>query len=47
MPWDWAFDDNAGHYKVFVKLKKGNGPPPVIIERKPTTPIKPTLPVKP
>jgi len=37
VPWDWKFEDNAGFYKVFVKLKKGNGPPPVIIERK-TTP---------
>ena len=45
VPWDWSFDDNAGFYKVFVKLKKGNGPPPVIIERKApptaTTPVKP------
>jgi hypothetical protein len=28
IPWDWQFDDNAGFYKVFVKLTKGNGPPP-------------------
>ena len=34
VPWDWKFEDNAGFYKVFVKLKKGNGPPPVVIERK-------------
>jgi hypothetical protein len=32
VPWDWKFEDNAGFYKVFVKLKKGNGPPPVVIE---------------
>jgi hypothetical protein len=37
VPWEHAFDDNAGFYKVFVKLKKGNGPPPVIIQRKPLT----------
>jgi hypothetical protein len=24
--WDWKFEDNAGYYKVFVKLTKGNGP---------------------
>jgi len=28
LAWDWAFDDNAGFYKVVVKLTKGNGPPP-------------------
>jgi hypothetical protein len=28
LPWDWKFEDNAGFYKVFVKLKKGNGLPP-------------------
>jgi len=28
LAWDWKFDDNAGFYKVFVKLTKGNGPPP-------------------
>ena len=38
VPWDWSFDDNAGYYKVYLKLKKGNGPPPPpIIERKPPT----------
>ena len=38
VPWDWKFEDNAGFYKVFVKLKKGNGPPPIVIDRKgPTT----------
>jgi hypothetical protein len=47
VPWDWKFEDNAGFYKVFVKLKKGNGLPPVVIERKPMTPIKPTTPIKP
>jgi hypothetical protein len=43
VPWDWKFEDNAGFYKVFVKLRKGNGPPPVVIERKtaPTTTVKP------
>lgn len=41
VPWDWKFEDNAGFYKVFVKLKKGNGPPPVIIERRATA-AKPT-----
>jgi hypothetical protein len=50
VPWDWKFEDNAGFYKVFVKLKKGNGLPPVVIERKPTStnpmPIKP-MPIKP
>ncbi len=35
VPWDWKFEDNAGFYKVFVKLTKGNGPPPVVIERVP------------
>jgi hypothetical protein len=34
LAWDWAFDDNAGFYKVFVKLTKGNGLPPPVIERK-------------
>ena len=43
LPWDWKFEDNAGFYKVFVKLKKGNGPPPVVIERKGTA----TKPKKP
>jgi hypothetical protein len=28
IPWDYQFDDNAGFYKVFVKLTRGNGPPP-------------------
>ena len=37
VPWDWKFEDNAGFYKVFVKLKKGSGLPPVVIERKTTT----------
>lgn len=37
VPWDWKFEDNAGFYKVFLKLKKGNGPPPVVIERKTPT----------
>jgi hypothetical protein len=27
LAWDYKFDDNAGFYKVFVKLTKGNGPP--------------------
>ncbi len=37
--WDWKFEDNAGFYRVVVKLKKGNGPGPIVIERKsPTTP---------
>jgi hypothetical protein len=26
--WDWKFEDNAGYYKIFVKLTKGSGPPP-------------------
>jgi hypothetical protein len=34
LAWDWAFEDNAGFYKVFVKLTKGNGLPPPSIERK-------------
>jgi hypothetical protein len=39
VPWDWKFEDNAGYYKVFVKLKKGNGLPPETIPlRKTTTP---------
>jgi hypothetical protein len=33
VPWDWKFEDNAGFYKVFVKLKKGNGLPPDVILR--------------
>ena len=42
VPWDWKFEDNAGFYKVFVKLKKGNGPPPDVIQRKaPATPTAP------
>src|SRR5262249_22883670 len=40
LAWDYQFDDNAGFYKVFVKLTKGNGPPPVIIERKDAKPKK-------
>ena len=35
--WDWKFEDNAGFYKVFVKLSKGNGLPPPIIEKKNAT----------
>ncbi len=38
VPWDWKFEDNAGFYKVFVKLKKGNGPVPDVILRKTPTP---------
>jgi hypothetical protein len=34
LAWDWAFEDNAGFYKVFVKLTKGNGLPPPVLERK-------------
>jgi hypothetical protein len=34
LAWDWQFDDNAGFYKVFMHLKKGNGLVPPIIERK-------------
>ena len=34
VPWDWKFEDNAGYYKVFVKLTRGE-PAPVVIERKP------------
>src|SRR5262249_50057010 len=26
LPWDCAFADNAGYYKVFIILHKGNGP---------------------
>jgi hypothetical protein len=40
VPWDWAFDDNAGYYKVYVKLKKGNGPPPPPVILRKTTPTK-------
>jgi hypothetical protein len=32
--WDWKFEDNAGFYKVFVKLTKGNGLTTPPIERK-------------
>lgn len=28
VPWDSAFGDNAGFYKVFIILHKGDGPPP-------------------
>src|SRR5262249_39781286 len=35
--WDWKFEDNAGFYKVFVKLTKGNGLPPPVILRKEST----------
>ena len=35
--WDWKFEDNAGFYKVFVKLTKGNGLPPIVIEKKGST----------
>ncbi len=31
--WDFAYGDNAGYYKVFVTLTKGNGPP---VEPNPT-----------
>ena len=34
LAWDWQFDDNAGFYKVFVRLRKGNGLQPPIILRK-------------
>jgi hypothetical protein len=34
LAWDWDFEDNAGFYKVFVKLKKGNGLPQRPILRK-------------
>jgi hypothetical protein len=30
LAWDWNFADNAGFYKVFVKLKKGKDQPPVL-----------------
>ena len=30
LAWDWKFEDNAGFYKVFVKLTKGNGKPPIV-----------------
>jgi hypothetical protein len=30
LAWDSAFADNAGFYKMFVKLKKGTLPPPVL-----------------
>ncbi len=35
-PWDWKFDDNAGYYKVFVHIKRGDSatpPPPDVIEK--------------
>jgi hypothetical protein len=33
--WDHIFGDNAGFYKVFVKLTKGNGlPDPIILNKK-------------
>jgi hypothetical protein len=36
--WDHIFEDNAGFYKAFVKLRKGNGPPePVILNKKGAT----------
>jgi hypothetical protein len=25
LAWDWKFEDNAGFYKVFLKLRRGNG----------------------
>lgn len=31
-PWDWYFDDNAGYYKVFLKIIKGNSSSTPIIE---------------
>lgn len=34
LAWDWKFEDNAGFYKVFVRLKKGTGPIPDVILRK-------------
>jgi hypothetical protein len=45
VPWDWKFEDNAGFYKVFVKLKKGNGSQPPVILRKsgPQTQAKPKV----
>ena len=35
VPWDWQFDDNAGYYKVFVRIKKGNldAQRPIILRR--------------
>ncbi len=39
LPWDWKHDDNAGYYKVFVKLTKGTGPvdPGPILRKKGST----------
>src|SRR5262249_13432799 len=38
LAWDYKFDDNAGFYKVFVKLTKGQGKPaPPVILRKGST----------
>src|SRR5262249_1789409 len=34
LAWDWKFEDNAGFYKVFVKLTRGNGLPPQPIPRR-------------
>lgn len=39
--WDWKFEDNAGFYKVFVKLTKGNGLPPDTIPKKKGSTAKP------
>jgi hypothetical protein len=38
LAWDWKFEDNAGFYKVFVKLTKRNGKPPIVIEKAGPTP---------
>jgi hypothetical protein len=42
--WDWKFEDNAGFYKVFVKLTRGNGlpqtPPTILKGAAPKTPIR-------
>ncbi len=29
-PWDWKFEDNAGFYKLFVRITKANGDGPIV-----------------
>jgi hypothetical protein len=33
-PWDHLFEDNAGYYKVFLRIKKGSTQPPGILNRR-------------
>ncbi|HEX5268827.1 MAG TPA: hypothetical protein VFW33_00005 [Gemmataceae bacterium] len=47
VPWDWKFEDNAGYYKVFVKLTKGDGLSTTIPLQKKGATLKQNRPQKP